>query len=358
MISLLSMKKLVRPMLIRDFCLKLFLFWNYVSIISGHHKLVRMDQISELKNIINRQYRKVRNKRRPCFYRQCNNPSIGSHSQTASSSLKSIVEDGHVMERNPSVFPIRDTQGWKKIGINEATKFPGFCQIHDDKLFRQADSISDKNLMPKALTFLSYRTFAMEMRKKEVYSDHLKVLLNYSDKFVDPNVQDAIRGAMEGMLNCLRVTKPFFLEKYQRMILTKEYSQDVHKVYRSDRNLGVSCATTINPLDITEQPMDMPQPLICFNVLPRKKYTLIIFSYPRLLSTLIEHFIKDHESLDDLLFNYCEEVVLNISLYNSLDTLTLDTIEAAQAPWPYWQAVEIPDIFDFRFKQDTLLNEL
>ena len=93
MISPFSMKKLMRPILIGDFCLKLFLFCNYVSIISSHYKLVRMDQISELKNIINRQYRKVRNKRRPCFYRQCNNPSIGSHSQTASSSLKSIAED-------------------------------------------------------------------------------------------------------------------------------------------------------------------------------------------------------------------------------------------------------------------------
>ena len=320
--------------------------------------MARIDQISELKNIINRQNRKVRNKRRPCFYRQCNNPSIGSHSQTASSSLKSIAEDGHVMERNPSVFPLRDSQGWRKIGINEATKFPGFCQTHDDKLFRQADSISDKNLTPKALTFLSYRTFAMEMRKKEVSSEQLKVLLNYSDKFVDPSAQDATRGTMEGMLNCLKVTKPFFLEKYQRMIQTKEYSQDAHKVYRSDRNLGVSCATTINPLDITEQPIDMPQPIICFSVLPRKRYTLIIFSYPRVLSTLIEHFIKDHERLDDLVFNCCEEVILNISLYNSLDTLRLDAIEVAQTSWQYWQVVEIPDIFDFRFKEDTLLKEL
>ena len=287
----------------------MFLFCNYVSIISSHYKLFRMDQISELKNIINRQYRKIRNKRRPCFYRQCNNPSIGSHSQTASSSLKSIAEDGHVMERNPSVFPMRDSQGWRKIGINEATKFPGFCQTHDNKLFRQADLISDKNLTPKALMFLSYRTFAMEMRKKEVYSDHLKALLNYSDKFVDPNAQDATKGTMEGMLNCLNVTKPFFLEKYQEIIKSKDYSQMAHKIYRSDRNLGVSCATTINPLDITEQPIDMPQPTICFSVLPRKRYTLIIFSYPRVLSNLIEHFIKNHKRLDDLVFNYCEAVI-------------------------------------------------
>ena len=92
-----------------------------------------------------------------------------------------------MMERNPYVLPIREKQGWQKVGIKRATKFPGFCQTHDDRLFKQADSINEKNITPKALTFLSYRTFAMEMRKKEVYADSLKGILKYRDKFIDPN---------------------------------------------------------------------------------------------------------------------------------------------------------------------------
>ena len=317
-----------------------------------------MNNISDLKKTINDNYRKTRNKHWPCFYAQCNNPSIGSHSQSVSTSLRSIAEDGHVMERNPSFFTIRERQGWRKIGVNKATKFPGFCKTHDNKLFKQADSISEKNLTPKALSHLSYRTFAMEMRKKEIYAELMKDLLKHSDKFIDHNAEGIVRNIRGGMLNCLKVTKPFFFMEYQAMIESKDYTRMAHKIYRSDRNVGVSCATAINPLDTTEQPIDKPQPLICFNVLPRKKYTFIIFSYPRPISTLIEMFIRNNERLENLVFNYCEEVILKISLYDSLDSQTVDKIEMAQAPWTFWQEISIPDMFDFKLNDDSLWREV
>ena len=313
-----------------------------------------MDQISELYKIISDHYRKTKNKPWPCFFPLCTNTSIKSHSQSVSSSLKSIAEHGHLVERNPYLLPIREKQGWQKVGIKRATIFPGFCQTHDDRLFKQADSINEKNITAKAVAFLSYRTFAMEMRKKEVYADYLKGFFKHRDKFVDPNAGEGIKEVIGGMLNCLKVTKPFFLRKYQEMIEFKEYSQMAYKIYRSNRNLAVSCATTINPLDITEQPINKPQPLICFNVLPRKKYTLIIFSYPTGLSALIDQFIRDNERLENMIFNYCEEIILNISFYDSLDSQTLWAIDEAQQPWICWQKVNVPDIFDFRLSDKSL----
>lgn len=316
-----------------------------------------MDQESELKKIISDLNRKSRNRRWRCFYPQCNSLSIKSHSQPLSISLKKISKEGHVMARSSSIFPLREKPGWKRIGIQKATIFPGFCKSHDNQLFNQADSINKNNLAPKALMFLSFKIFAMEMRKKEIEAKKLNAMLKHRDKFIDPNAEEGVIGAMQGMLNCLNVTKPYFLKHYQSMIKSKDYSLMIHKIYKADKNLGVSCATTINPLEIYEQPIHLPQPLICFNVLPRNQYTLVIFSYLKDYSALTKQFIRNNERLEDLIFNYCEEVILNISLYNSLDRKALDTIEIAQESWIHWQKVDIPEIFNFKLDDYSFFRD-
>ena len=178
-----------------------------------------MNENAELREIISKADNKARKKKGlPCFFPGCNKNAIGSHSQAKSSSLKSIVVDGHVTERDFSIFPPRTRLGWKNKGINKATTFPGFCSQHDIKLFRQADSLGKSNLNQKALTMLSFRTFALEMRKKEIWADHIRRLLLHKDKL--PNFE-AIAGMEElkgGMENCLRVTKPHVLDKYHGMI--------------------------------------------------------------------------------------------------------------------------------------------
>lgn len=83
--------------------------------------------INQRKGIIDTASKRARKKRWPCFYPNCPQKAIKSHAQTVSSCLHSIQEDGFVMELNFSVFPSRPFPEWKKIGINKATVFPGFC---------------------------------------------------------------------------------------------------------------------------------------------------------------------------------------------------------------------------------------
>jgi hypothetical protein len=173
---------------------------------------------AELRKIYSAVEKKTRKKKWLCFFPGCVRKAVGLHSQAKSSSLKSIAVDGHVTERDFSIFPPRTRLGWKNKGINKATTFPGFCSQHDIKLFRQADSLGKSNLNQKALTMLSFRTFALEMRKKEIWADHIRRLLLHKDKL--PNFE-AIAGMEElkgGMENCLRVTKPHVLDKYHGMI--------------------------------------------------------------------------------------------------------------------------------------------
>ena len=318
-----------------------------------------MDQLSVLMKVLDDVTKRTRKKKWPCFYPECNQRSTMSHSQTRSTSLRNIAEEnGHVMQRNFNSLPPRPRPGWTKIGIGKATRFPGFCKQHDNALFKKADSVGQHNITPKALSLLSFRTFALEMRKKEIYADQSKRILIHKDNFIDPTAAEYIEGTMEGMKNCLRVTKPYHLNRYHRLIKSKDYAQMRHKIFISDTNLGVSCSTAVNPLYIGQNPLDKPQPLLSFNVLPRRGYTIVVFSYFKEYIPQMEDFITKFQRLENVVFNFCEEVTLRISLFQTLDANTLDIIDRAQATWVNWEPTEVPNIFKFVLKEETLLAEV
>lgn len=275
-----------------------------------------MNENAELREIISKADKKARKKKWPCFFPGCMTDAIGSHSQTKNSSLDSIAVDGHVVERDFSIFPSGTKLGWKEVGINKATKFPGFCNQHDTRLFRQADSLGKSNLNPKALTMLSFRTFALEMRKKEISADRIRRLLLHKDKFPNTEAIAAMYEKKVGMEHCLRVTKPHVLGKYQRSILGNDFSLITHKVFQSIKNLGISCSTFINPVTDREWPLEIPQPNLTFNVLPRKDYTLVILSFSKSDSELIPEFIQKFGRLEDLIFNFCEEITITTTTFN------------------------------------------
>jgi len=71
----------------------------------------------------------------------------------------------------------------------------------------------------------------------------------------------------------------------------------------------------------------------------------------------MESFIRKYERLEDVVFNFCEEVTLRISLFQALDDGVLDIIEKAQAPWTVWEPIKVPDVFKFVLSEETLLGE-
>lgn len=84
--------------------------------------------------------KKNRNRKKSarCIYTGCERYSIGSHSISKNSHIKNIAENGEVM----SFCPIRQGDNkellLKKVGINQASVFHGFCKEHD-QLFQSID---------------------------------------------------------------------------------------------------------------------------------------------------------------------------------------------------------------------------
>ncbi|PWE78696.1 zinc chelation protein SecC [Bradyrhizobium sp. SUTN9-2] len=92
-----------------------------------------------------------------------------AHTVQKKGGLAAIAEAGHVLTVKPSMKEMIETDGNpqpRKVGVNNASVFPGFCSRHDTTLFKP---IEGKTLsLTKDIAFLfSYRAIAYERFAKE-----------------------------------------------------------------------------------------------------------------------------------------------------------------------------------------------
>lgn len=310
--------------------------------------------LNKKKRIIDRCYKKARKKSYSCFFPGCLKKAISSHSQSKSSSLKNIQENGLVVIKDFFAFPKNPIPNWEEISLIKVSTFPGFCSTHDDALFKKVDSINDINISSNALASVAFRTFAMEMRKKEYFADMIDSIMNNVIENIGGELTDLSENPIDGFKNCLKVTKPFYLNFFNKFLASAIEPQMAHKIFRFGKNLNVSCSTIINPIPMFQHPIDKPQPLISFNILPRKAYTLIIFSCADHDLALMNDFINDNERLEDLVFNFCEEIAINPTFFRKIPPRIIAAIDHTLRPWDIWEKGTIPDLFNVKLSNDSV----
>jgi len=99
----------------------------------------------------------------------CSSTIIKAHTVQKKGGLSAIAEDGHVLTVKPTMKELIETEGNpqpRKIGINNASVFPGFCGKHDTALFKPIEGKSLSLTKDTAFLF-SYRAIAYERFAKE-----------------------------------------------------------------------------------------------------------------------------------------------------------------------------------------------
>ena len=99
----------------------------------------------------------------------CSSKIINSHTVQKRGGLTAIAEGGHVLTVKPTLKGMIEAEGNpspRKIGINNASVFPGFCGKHDDALFKPIEGKSLSLTKDNAFLF-SYRAIAYERFAKE-----------------------------------------------------------------------------------------------------------------------------------------------------------------------------------------------
>lgn len=99
---------------------------------------------------------------------ECSKKIIKAHSVSKSSSLKAIAVDGHVyttFKTNHDLSMSKRVRP-KKVGINQASVFTGFCSNHDKHIFAPIeDNLFDKS--PYHCFLVAYRSLCRELFVKE-----------------------------------------------------------------------------------------------------------------------------------------------------------------------------------------------
>lgn len=99
----------------------------------------------------------------------CSSGIIASHTIQRRGGLSLIQEEGHVLATKPtfqSTFKNKGRPVPRRVGVNKASTFPGFCNKHDTELFRPIEN-TDTALNPLAAFLYSYRAIAYERFTKD-----------------------------------------------------------------------------------------------------------------------------------------------------------------------------------------------
>ena len=115
---------------------------------------------------------------RICLQEGCSENAIKSHILQKKGILNTISKDGHLYTLKFNL--LNGLIEFKKIGINNAFTFKGFCNYHDTILFDEIEKNELNFNQYKTNVLLCYRAVLNEYRKKEVNIDTYNFALDSS----------------------------------------------------------------------------------------------------------------------------------------------------------------------------------
>lgn len=278
---------------------------------------------------------------RRCIYPNCSRKTVKrSHTIQRSGPLKTISENGIV------VGPTRD---WKtrqmkmaKIGLNQASTFPGYCEKHE-KLFKSFE-LTGEFAKEVDVSLQLYRTVCREVVETEHYIDVVKNSVpkykSYRNRKLAKHSLERLSLQENAKYNELHLTKIIEelasnaeLDSVNRDLQEKEdflfndfipiqqglfedislghYRNTIVKCIKFGDQLPVTLATIdrINfPPEISTDPL-----IVIFNVLPKKKFTYI--------------FIAARKDQEQLLNIYSESLYSSINCLNRIESLVLSNFD-------------------------------
>jgi hypothetical protein len=108
----------------------------------------------------------------------CSSASIASHTVQRGGGLSAIAEQGHVLTTFVDYRDLRRHHGTpepRRIGIKEASTFPGFCNTHDSALFSPIEQAT-LTIDPETAFLFLYRVMSLELVRKQKVIESLPAL--------------------------------------------------------------------------------------------------------------------------------------------------------------------------------------
>lgn len=243
--------------------------------------------------------------------------------------LRKIAPDAHVY-----TFPLwgdyfnQQKRGEEisliKRGINQVSTFTGFCAYHDKSLFAPIED-TDFELNAQSIFLFTYRSLCNELFRKTALSESSEFNLMHGTKGLEYPVKVSYKlllGAMKDTSNAGVKDLTNAKAKLDKMLEQKEYQELHYQVFVLDKIpeiVSSFCSTPYcdfhgnNIVGKRLYDFSKTLPFVSTQVLPYKKYGIIIFSWID-DDELVEMFV---DSLSKLNLRYVPSAVVRFVLSHS-----------------------------------------
>jgi hypothetical protein len=291
-------------------------------------------------------------KNKKCIVKGCTNKSIErSHTIQKSGSIKQISEEGHVL--TPNFNSKTGEIEVKKIGVNDASTFPGYCTEHENLFsdFEKAKDFVDGEHFALQL----YRTVCREIVINENHLKTLDLLVERYKEYRDKKIKESIINKLPPSVlnNPVLELKKFtiksneyrlrasskkrkelvrylgeFLYKYHDAILKdlkkKNFTNIAHVAIHFDRQIPVALAGRGN--FHTKWKTRNRNIEVIFNVLPLEGKTYIFIStlkkYQKQLKFYMDHFLNPLQTVsmvENWMIHGSDHWFIKPSIWNSIE---------------------------------------
>ncbi len=210
---------------------------------------------AEKAKLVEKHMKRLRNlHRRPICLAvgECSGEIGRSHTISKTKSLCLIAENNHVLVRNMNLFSTLENKllHFKSTSINEALAFPGFCNQHDQNLFKSLDQ-SPFMATPEQLFMQAYRCACREYYFKGCQIDafldanqiaELQGLSSDKEYRLSPELEIAKASMYQGMSDAIA-----FKNKFEAYITHGDYGRLQSYVIHSNSSPVIACAGSFFP---------------------------------------------------------------------------------------------------------------
>lgn len=288
----------------------------------------------ELERKIDKIYRNTNNKVRKCMFDDCQDKAIKSHVLQKNGILSKISVNRHLIQLDyNNIFTMQKNGvfNYKKIGINDAYTFSGFCINHDTDVFKpietnlNLDSLNEN----KQQSLFCYRGLCQEIRRKEISFERSKEItkINHSEDF--SALSDGYKSGIKNL--------NYFKTELEKAICENNFDSFYFKTIKIPR-IDLCISTVLSIFD-SEIPYDLDYDERCnnreieltsfLNVIPMEEYSVIICGYHKSYPcewtnnfvTRIENGSRQNifKELSDLITTRLEFWAMSPTLFNNID---------------------------------------
>jgi len=311
--------------------------------------------------------------RRECVVIGCKEKTIKkSHSIPKNSTLQNISSKGHLLKPEFDMSSSFPKNRMVKVGINNASVFPGFCEKHEN-IFKSFETDGKIDTVKKAI-LQTYRTLCRERVDREIRLERNKIAKTEYRKKINADALKSIKeefskypqfngitginiDGIDSTINCLNKidsfsSKPFpELEKFEKSLLNSSVNLSTNndlivKFVNIDIHFPISICGLGGYvyLDNGEE----KNVYVLLNVMPQKNSTDIICVGLKQDKLIIEKFI---------------DVSLNnpLNLLNMIESFMVNGSDHWYINPDFWEdiskAKQEKILYDILFTKDSFLNQ-